>query len=308
MTDATARVEPARRHSIIQFLYPVLGPILLAIGVAVWVGWYWWQSDHVKARYPDFIVLVSVTWTAIYAFMFIIAPQFHHTKGLRTIGVIALALSLFVSLVISSILFSVYLDKTFADIDAKQGIELYAVSAFRKLFKPLSGEHWVQGAIDWFIHFHFLVFVGMYIVVDVIFAWWSPHPADRRNFRRLVFVVDIPIFIAVAVTIISGDHLTDVQRPIFEAGAISFQLITGNIAAYVLENYWIIRRLRRWSRYIRRRGQIVAAWVRGITIGVWQVKNQKLPAGASNPSQSVTGVATPQLLQTSPEVPPRSGQ
>lgn len=213
------------------------GPLILFAVVIAFSAWYV-RSPTVQERYHYFIVLVSVITTVFYSFVFLIAPEFQTGRGLSRCGAWLLAILLFISLVVSAILISIYVDLTFSTRSVEN---LYVNEAFVGAFNPLfSGSennisHTVRLFVSGLVEAHFFIFVFVFFLIDVVFVLYSPKPEERVRFRRVCLIIDVPILIAVLVTLLAK-HVVREDGEFFQAGAISFQFITGTIAAYMLDN------------------------------------------------------------------------
>lgn len=224
------------------------GPVWFAATSILLFCLYFFFSGKVDPNhFPDFVVLSSVIFTSFYAYIFIVVPQFGASRGVLEGGVWWLGFWLLLSVLSSIILFSVYVDKTFFHVTSID--KLYVVRVLDQLASPIKVEwfqDFIHSSIRIFVEWHFAVFVVVFTAVDWIFSRHAPLGDDRNVFRRLLLIVDGPVVIAVFLTLFAGRALSNHDREIFISGAISFQLISGNAAAYILENYFHLDQKLRW--------------------------------------------------------------
>ena len=217
--------------------YRTWGPLVLFVVAFIIAAFYLFESLAVREKYSYFIVLVSVSATAGYSFLFLVAPEFDSTRGLTGAGTALLAGALLVAFVVSGALLSIYVDLTFLN---KSQQDLYVTSAFTGILRPLLPESpFVPDLVNIFVKHHFAIFVLVFSAIDLIFVKWSPRPHEKERFHRVFVVIDVPILIGVFATSVVKSLISE-NGELFEAGAISFQLIVGSFAAYLLDYYEVL--------------------------------------------------------------------
>jgi hypothetical protein len=253
---AVSHGSSARDYPVLYQLFRVFGPLaLFAVSVLLAII-YLRNSCNVRAHYPDFIVLVSVAVTAIYSFVFLIAPEFHKDRGLPWLGVVCLAILLVASFLVSGTLFSVYVDRTFMGV--VEDYKLHVFVAASSVLEPILGAGGVDAFRAWIMEYHFAVYVGVFSLIDIVFCTLSPKRLERLKFRRVILFIDFPIACAIAgIVLLRRTVITDGSAMAFESGAIGFQLMSGSVAAYLLDNYIVYIRWALWTR-----GEMAALWHR----------------------------------------------
>lgn len=239
------RSDSASAHSASgvdhQSWWPLI-VFLFFIGAAFFV---FATSRDARTNYIYFVVFVSIITTTVYSFFFLIAPEFRSDRGLSRWGAFLLSLVLFVALISSVLLASIYFDRTFLHKDVSQTY-VYVVS--QKLLP-------VPFAVNKFLSFHFGFFILLFVLIDIIFAWCSPKYSEQLRFLKVIWFIDIPIILGVLVVVALTLTLGQTQGngDAFEAGAISFQFIIGSIGAYVMDSH---RAILHWFRRVKRRSSV----------------------------------------------------
>jgi hypothetical protein len=251
--------------------YEVLGPIILTL-IAAWImALFLSLNEGAKNQLSDFIVLMSLAWTVFYVFLFIIAPQFAKSKGLVRSGAGMLTAALLFSVTMTLVLFSIYFDLTFLKRTYEGENPLYVIETTSAVF---GAKSWLCGTLIPLIHkYHFFLFILSFVLVDLVIARYS-SPAVKKKFRQLIVIVDVPMMIAALGTVCAMNYvnvsmlhysLHDLNaysndfealktkfldgelRDSFEAGAIAFQLVSGSMTAYFLENHKKVLEFWEWA-------------------------------------------------------------
>jgi hypothetical protein len=268
-----------------NFFGPVWGPIYIFFGFIASSAAFILISSQVQHHLPDFIALAAITFAVLYSFLFLIAPELAHDRGLEAPGFQWLAPLLIFGFVITSILISYYAERTFlADppkICSGKG-QLYAVdppqlcfgvakevksetappfdtSYAERLLTSMFGQR-VSGGLEIVRKIHFFLFASVFTIIDLLFVFYAPRGIDRRKFRLIFLAVDVPIIIAVVGTLFlrwaleAEDHFQRAET--FESGAISFQLLSGSVAAYSIDQrLLLIRGVRKGRLWLTKHAQ-----------------------------------------------------
>ncbi len=227
-------------YEFFALLHRIGGPLILIGAAAAIIARYLSTSpDAVHCMY--FVVLISLIVTVLYSFLFLIAPELSWHRGLEGAGVVCLAALLLLAGMTSTLLISVYIDLTFLDVKSYE--KAHAVLATAAIFKAFFGEAaGISFVIRSLVYFHFLLFVLFFFLIDIVFAICLPNVGDKLRFKRVILFVDIPIICAILGTLAIKHGMENPKSPelsdAFEAGAIAFQLVSGTIAAYLLDNLW----------------------------------------------------------------------
>ena len=242
-----------------DFFLQLFGPIALLAAMLALASFF---ITHLSNAYiPNFIPLASITFAILYSFIFLIAPEFEFSEGLRPGGPGCLALFLIFGFVITAICLVSYADSTFvlprvcADISKAACDQKHWLNTLiNDTYYSLGGDQRLNlnWSVDLFLQFHILVLALLFTGIDVVFLLYS-HKHSAR-FRKIVLIIDIPICLAVLGTILIKTHIESAYQDTFESGAISFQFVSGSIAAYMLDNYSALQdSLGRRTSCVRRR-------------------------------------------------------
>jgi hypothetical protein len=218
----------------------ICGSSLATFSIVFWIiiaVFLWFITlvfkEHLGVKNIEpFILMISIISTVFFSYFVIFIPA-----NLRQLRASCFMWPFLVFLLLLNIILCVVLGHMFLN----DALESYPSQA--ALMAAMNTWLFFGKGIMEFLHsYHALVVVSILTLIDTIIALFHVNSETRHRFRWLFGVIDVPTLIALLTivvirdewqpiwqTILEGQNSTFFDGQRFEAGAITFQLLTANV-------------------------------------------------------------------------------